>query len=192
PMGNKKEKIFLAVGRLTYQKGFDLLLEAWGIISSKYPDWKLNIIGDGEDKLLLNKLIQQKKISNSVSILPPTKNIQDHYEKSAYYILSSRFEGFGLVILEAQSKGLPVISFDCETGPNEIIIDKKTGWLCENSNIEDLSKKIIKAIELFNSDKKKYINISNNAMINSKKFSIENIIPKWITLLNIESNKNEK
>ncbi|MER1863523.1 glycosyltransferase, partial [Proteus mirabilis] len=88
PMENKKEKIFLAVGRLTYQKGFDLLLEAWGIISSKYPDWKLNIIGDGEDKLLLNKLIQQKKISNSVSILPPTKNIQDHYEKSAYYILS--------------------------------------------------------------------------------------------------------
>ncbi|HEE9769629.1 TPA: glycosyltransferase, partial [Proteus mirabilis] len=91
----------------------------------------------------------------------------------------------------AQSKGLPVISFDCETGPNEIIIDKKTGWLCENSNIEDLSKKIIKAIELFNLDQEKYISISNNSIINSKQFSIENIIPQWVSLLKLECNKNE-
>lgn len=192
PTIDKKEKIFVAVGRLTYQKGFDLLLHSWSTISNKYPDWKLNIIGKGEDKVLLSELIKQNKINNSVSILPPTKNIQEHYEKSAFYVLSSRFEGFGLVILEAQSKGLPVISFDCETGPRELIVDKETGWLCKDSDIEDLSNKISDAIELFNNEPEKYIKISENAIANSKKFSIEHIISQWSSFLKNEKNKDEK
>lgn len=191
PTIDKKEKIFLAVGRLTYQKGFDLLIHAWSHISYKYPDWKLNIIGDGEDKLYLNNLIKQKEANDSISIIPTVKNIQDYYEKSSFFVLSSRFEGFGLVILEAQSKGLPVITFDCEAGPKEIVIDKETGWLCENINIIDLSDKISDAIELFDSDSQQYLKMSKNSLNNSKRFSIENITPLWSNLLKIKLSKNE-
>lgn len=177
-----KEKIIIAIGRLTHQKGFDLLLQSWSKITDNYPEWKLNIIGSGEEEFTLKKIIKLENIENSVSIIPPNKNIQKYYEQSSYYVLSSRFEGFGLVILEAQSNGLPVIAFNCEAGPDEIIIDNQTGWLCEKSNILELSEKISKAIELFESNKTEYLIFANNSIINSEKFSIENIIPSWIEL----------
>lgn len=179
---HNKEKIIIAIGRLTHQKGFDLLLQSWSKITEKHPDWKLNIIGGGEEEFNLKKIIKLENIENSVFIIPPQKNIQEYYEKASFFVLSSRFEGFGLVILEAQSNGLPVIAFNCEAGPDEIIIDNKTGWLCDNLNTLELSEKISRAIELFESNKDEYLIFSKKSIINSKNFSIENIIPYWIQL----------
>ncbi|MFQ2751558.1 glycosyltransferase family 4 protein [Aeromonas caviae] len=178
-INNNKEKLFLAVGRLTHQKGFDLLLQAWALIAPLYPEWRLRIVGDGEDKPMLEKLRRDLNVEISTELAPNTKNIAEHYQQATYFILSSRFEGFGLVVVEAQAYGLPVISFDCELGPSEIILHDKTGWLCEPENIFSLSERIKFAIENDNN----YERLSQASMCNAARYSIDNTVEKWVELI---------
>ncbi|WP_412706339.1 GalNAc-alpha-(1-_4)-GalNAc-alpha-(1-_3)-diNAcBac-PP-undecaprenol alpha-1,4-N-acetyl-D-galactosaminyltransferase [Aeromonas rivipollensis] len=178
-INKKKEKVFLAVGRLTYQKGFDHLLTAWSAVTKKYPEWRLKIVGDGEDREMLEKLRIDLGISHTTELHPKTNDISLHYQQAAFFVLSSRFEGFGLVLVEAQAFGLPVISFDCDMGPAEIIRHEITGWLCEKNNVNSLSEAMISAInDINNYDRKSVM-----AVQNSKRFSIESIISQWSRLL---------
>lgn len=176
-----KEKIFLAVGRLTYQKGFDLLLQAWASITHLAPDWRLRIIGDGEDKSLLEKLSRDLNIEESVELVSKTNNISIHYQQAAFFLMSSRFEGLPLVLIEAQAYGLPIISFDCDTGPSEIVCDTETGWLCEEQNISALAEKAIDAISVFENNTM-YSYMSQRSRENSKKFLITPIVNQWVGL----------
>lgn len=177
-----KEKLFLAVGRLSYQKGFDLLLQAWAQVVSLHPDWRLRIVGDGADKAMLEQLRHELNIEVSTELAPKTNNIAAHYQQAAFFVLSSRFEGLPLVLIEAQAYGLPIVSFDCDTGPAEIIKNEESGWLCEAGNVADLADKIRNAVNCFN-DKVTYKSFSKYSNENRNEFSVDAIIEKWFDLL---------
>lgn len=178
----QKEKLFLAVGRLTYQKGFDLLLQAWAKFAPLHRDWRLRIVGEGEDKAMLEKLRIDLNIENSTELAPKTNNIAAHYQEAAFFVMSSRFEGLPLVLIEAQSYGLPIVSFDCDTGPAEVVSIGETGWLCEADNLSELSKNMSIAANSFN-DQQKYAIFSAHAVEGIKRFSVSATIDKWSGLL---------
>lgn len=177
-----KAKLFLAVGRLTYQKGFDLLLQAWAQVAPLHPDWRLRIVGDGEDKAMLEQLRRDLNIEASTELLPKTNNIAAHYQQAAFFVMSSRFEGLPLVLIEAQAYGLPIVSFNCDTGPAEIIKHGETGWLCEAGDVADLSDKISNAVSCFN-EEVTYKSFSQHSKENRNEFSVDVIIDKWSDLL---------
>ncbi|MGN5059031.1 glycosyltransferase family 4 protein [Aeromonas caviae] len=177
-----KAKLFLAVGRLTYQKGFDLLLQAWAQVAPLHPDWRLRIVGDGEDKAMLEQLRRDLNIEASTELLPKTNNIAAHYQQAAFFVMSSRFEGLPLVLIEAQAYGLPIVSFNCDTGPAEIIKHGETGWLCEAGDVADLSDKISNAVSCFN-EEVTYKSFSQHSKGNRNEFSVDVIIDKWSNLL---------
>ncbi|PKQ80458.1 hypothetical protein CJP16_06615 [Aeromonas sobria] len=178
-----KKKLFLAVGRLTYQKGFDLLLQAWAQVALLHPDWRLRIVGDGEDKAMLEQLRRELNIEASTELVPKTNNIAAHYKEAAFFVMSSRFEGFGLVLVEAQTYGLPVISFDCDVGPAEIIKHGETGWLCATGDVSELSEKIRNSLRHFD-DINLYNKLSISAIKNiENRFSIDKIVGMWLELI---------
>lgn len=179
---SRENKTVLAVGRLTYQKGFDLLLKSWHYLKSQdlHNDWKLIIVGEGEDKLLLENLVEEYQLNNSVELKPFTKNIAEYYQHSSLYCMSSRFEGFGMVLVEAHTFGLPVVSFDCEIGPSEIVIDKESGLLAQPENIQDLAEKLC---ILMNSSENEYRQMSLMAKESIKRFNIDSVIKSWIDIL---------
>ncbi len=181
-----KKKIFLAVGRLTYQKGFDLLLQAWAQVAPLHPDWRLRIVGDGEDKDILEQLRCDLNIKSSTEIMPKTKNIAVHYQEAAYFVMSSRFEGFGLVLVEAQAYGLPAISFDCDIGPAEIIKHGETGWLCVAGSVTNLGELMVQAMTAgkdINTPKSQWNELSEASINNAQRFALELIIKRWKELL---------
>ena len=187
--GRKPKKIILAAGRLTYQKGFDLLLESWSKIPITIRDkWTLKIAGEGEDRVKLEKLIKQHDLADSVVLLGHCKNISKEYEAASIFALSSRFEGFGLVLLEALSYQLPIVSFKCPAGPSEIIFDGINGFLIENGNIQGFSEKLISLMQ----DETLLLKMKNNTKYHLDRFDGKSIAEKWTTLFNelIESNYN--
>ncbi|WP_421325097.1 glycosyltransferase family 4 protein [Aeromonas veronii] len=175
-----KKKLFLAVGRLTYQKGFDLLLQAWAQVAPLHPDWRLRIVGDGEDKAMLGQLRRDLNIEASTELVPKTNNIAAHYQDAAFFVMSSRFEGLPLVLIEAQAYGVPIVSFDCDTGPAEII--NKSGWLVKVNSIDDFAQRCADAIMIFNSPD--YRDIINISICESKRFSLPVAVGNWLELLN--------
>lgn len=134
-------KRVIAAGRYSHQKGFDLLLEAWHLLAAQYPDWHLYIFGN-EDRTPYEMLVDRYGMNRNVHLMPATKDITSEYAKSSVYVMSSRFEGFGLVLAEAMSCGLPCVSFDCPYGPRDIITDGEDGILVENGNIEELARQL--------------------------------------------------
>lgn len=173
-------KTVLSVGRLTYQKGFDLLLDAWALVCKQNSDWTLKIVGGGEDEQKLKDQAKNLGIENRVEFIPPTQNISEYYKTASFYCMSSRFEGLPMVLLEAQAYGLPIISFDCDTGPGELIQQNINGFLVENGNVQDLAVSIVNAISIELSDYGKMIKF--NTMINNN-FIIDNILKKWLDIL---------
>lgn len=165
----------IAVGRLTYQKGIDLLLEVWKDVHAKHPDWKLDIFGEGDDRQKLIKQIADYKMNNCVTIHPTNLRIQEEYLNSSIYILSSRFEGFALTLIEAMNCGVPCISFDCPHGPSEIIKNQSDGILVENNNIHQMAESLCYLIE--NEEIRK--TYGKKAKENVKRFLPENIMPQW-------------
>lgn len=182
------EKRIISVGRLTRQKGYPLLIEAWQIVARKYPEWKLAIFGEGEDKEMLQRMIREAELTSSISIYPPTNNIVQEYLNSSVYVMSSIYEGFGLVLTEAMACGLPCISFDCPSGPSEIIKDGEDGFLVETENIEELAQKII----LLTENEELRIEMGQKAKVNAQRFLPEYIMPKWISLFNEVMKGNSK
>lgn len=179
---SKPKKTVLAVGRLTYQKGFDLLLESWSMIpDSVRSQWILKIVGEGVDREKLEKLVIKYNISESVILAGHKKNIANEYESADIFALSSRFEGFGLVLLEALSYQLPVISYSCPAGPSEIIFDGINGYLVDNGNVKVFSEKLC---ELMSNDKL-LEEFKTNTNYKIERFSRNNVIKKWNDLLKI-------
>ncbi|MDK1336378.1 glycosyltransferase family 4 protein [Cronobacter turicensis] len=171
-----KQKIVLAVGRLTKQKGFDLLLQAWA--EADTHDWRLKIVGDGEEHDNLTALITKLKIANA-KIIPFQTDIQQLYYSSEIFVLSSRFEGLGMVLIEALSCGLACISFDCPAGPKTIITGDN-GVLVPTGDIKKLSQSISFLIN--NEDERKMLQKKSAASVD--KFKESNVIAKWRELLN--------
>ena len=141
-----EKKRVIAVGRLDYQKGQDLLLQAWKRVEDTHPDWRLDIFGDGQEKAALNSQISNLNLK-TVTIHPSTTDIYTEYMKSDFLVCSSRWESFGLILIEAMSCGIPAVSFDCNNGPRSIIADGKDGLLVKNGDTDDLADKINYLIE---------------------------------------------
>lgn len=176
-------KIVLAVGRLTYQKGFDLLLQAWAILKTKpeAQDWILQIVGEGEDKPLLDSLIHSLNLTDSVTIYSFSNQVSLYYQNASIYCMSSRFEGLGMVLIEAQSFGLPCVSFDCDIGPREIIEHGVSGYLVEPNNVVHLADNLSSLIRL---DIDSYLGMSNNSKLNIiNKFNEDEIIKLWSVIV---------
>lgn len=141
-------KTVISVGRLTFQKGFDLLVDAWGGLPAELrKEWKLLIVGDGEDKPLLEKKITELGIGDSVELVGATKAVFSYFEKASVYCLSSRFEGLPMVLLEALAFHLPIVAFNCDTGPEELIEDGQNGILVEAGNVNKMSQSLAALME---------------------------------------------
>lgn len=170
----------IAVGRLTYQKGFDLLIRSWSMIPETVRDgWQLNIYGEGPDRDFLQRKIISLNLDHQISLSGQTADILAEYTKSDFFILSSRFEGFGLVLLEALSCGLPVISFDCFAGPSEIISEGNNGILVPPSDIVLLSR-AISALMQNDAMRTKMARIDKNTL---DRFSSGVIGLEWLSLI---------
>ena len=137
-------KTVLAVGRLHEQKGFDLLLQAWQPIEKHYPEWQLRIVGEGPKRAELETQVRELDLRHAI-IAGQTENVADEYSSASLFVLSSRYEGFSLVLAEAMWCGVPCVAFDCPQGPAELLADGR-GWLVENGNVEKLTQQIIYAI----------------------------------------------
>lgn len=172
---NKK---VLAVGRYTYQKGFDMLLKAWALVCEHEKDWQLHIVGDGELKGQLQQQIDGLSLNRHVVLCPPSSNMKTIYQNASILVMSSRYEGFGMVLLEAQTAGLPTVSFNCKCGPKDIIINGVTGFLVEENDIKELSNKLLTLMH----DNDLRIAMGNSAFNASSRFSQEAIMQQWMDL----------
>lgn len=174
----KKQQV-IAVGRYVHEKGFDLLLESWKYVYAKHPGWQLVIYGTGATDQY-KKQAQELGIDKVCQFNGAVKNIQEKYAESSIYALSSRFEGFGMVIIEAMSHCVPVVSFDCPYGPKAIITNRKDGFLVENGNTQQLAERICYLIE---HDKKRK-EMGKNAIETANKYNINEIGKQWVRLFN--------
>lgn len=173
-LSNCVSKKVIAVGRLEWQKGYDRLIRIWEIVTHKHPDWQLDIYGEGSLEGDLKKSIKEAGLSN-VTIHPFTHNISQEYATSSICVLTSRFEGFSLVLLEAMRHGLPCITFNCPYGPKDLIDDKKCGYVIENDNIEQFAERLNYLID--NKDVRK--NFSEEAIMKSHQYNVDNIMNLW-------------
>lgn len=175
---NLQSKNVITVGRLTYQKGYDILLDAWRIVEDK-SDWNLLLVGDGEEKENLINKSRELGLKN-VKFLGVIENVSEVYRDSSIFVSSSRFEGLPMCMIEAQSFGLPIVSFNCLTGPSEIIEDDGSGYLVENRQYYELAEKILDLIN----NKEKMFEFGKKAKEDSKRFTIDSIIAKWEMIIN--------
>lgn len=176
----KNNKTFLAVGRFSHQaKGFDILIKAFALFAKNNQDWKLSIVGDGPEKNYYYSLIEKYELTSRITLHPFTKKVEDHFKSASVFVLSSRWEGMPLVLLEALSYGLPIISSDIPIA-KELIKDKDFSIIFENKNIVDLYYKMQ---EMSNKDDKDLMSMSNSAITYVKEFSVNKIVMQWETLL---------
>jgi len=174
-VSKQTKKRVISVGRYCHEKGFDDLLRAWARVQHACPDWKLVIYGDGNRSQYEVMLSELGIDSHRCELNGPVSDIQLEYANSSMAVCSSRFEGFGLFILEAMACGLPVVSFDCPWGPSSIITNLEDGVLVENGNVSKLADNMVLLMK--NEDNR--LRMSKNAIKNVRRYSIDIIANNW-------------
>lgn len=175
---NLTNKTIITLGRLAYEKNHSSLIRAFAIVAKRHPDWTLKIYGEGSLKEILQKQIETMRLTDNVKLMGQTLTPIKVYEESSIFVLSSRFEGFPLVLIEAMECGLPVVSYDCPCGPKDIISDDDDGFLIECGNEESMADKINYLIE----HPEKRREMGNAAQIKARNYALDNIIPQWMVL----------
>lgn len=170
-------KRVISAGRYMPEKGFDMLLEAWHLLPEEFSNWQLYIFGN-EDRTMYQKIVEKYHKEKTVHLMPATNDITEEFSKSSLYVMSSRYEGFGLVLAEAMSCGLPCVSFDCPYGPREIITDGEDGLLAKNKDVEDLAYKM--ANLMTNGELRRIM--GKHAIKNVTRYEPKNIMNQWINL----------
>lgn len=169
-----EEKRVISVGRLSYQKGFDYLLKSWVLVHLSCPAWKLYIFGDGDKKEDLIQQIGKYGLSDCVALMPPTANVADEYLHSSLYAMCSRYEGLPMVLLEAMSFGLPVVSFMCPCGPSDVM-DNSCGSLVPLGDVETFARELIEWMK--NDEKRKSAGKRSREIV--KQYLKPEIMKQW-------------
>lgn len=167
-------KTVLAAGRLTKQKGFDLLVPAWAQIAAKHPDWRLRICGEGQMRAKIEELIEEHGVGDSID-LPGACDMDEAMGNASIFVMSSRYEGFPLILIEAMSKAMAVVSFDCPTGPADVIENGRNGLLVPLGDVDGLASAMSELI----ADEGLRRRCGPAAAATAATFRIENIGPMW-------------
>lgn len=170
----------IMVGRLDYLKGQDRLLTIWANLASQNPNWILTFVGNGPYLLKLQKEVIKVKLQGRVEFIHNSKNIPNLLKDASIFAFTSRVESFGMVIVEAFSCGLPVIAYDCENGPRDLIKDGFNGFLINDGNSEEFQRKLQLLIDSDSLRKE----LGKNAIKSANSFSVENIMSEWDKLFN--------
>lgn len=173
-----KSKKVIAVGRHSYEKGLDRMLQIWQKIIVKHPDWYLEIYGKSNENQELQKLANALNIGQNLFFFEPVKNINDKYLEASILAMTSRTEGFGMVLMEAMAIGLPCVAYDCPVGPRSIIINNENGFLVEDGNIDAFVQKM----ELLIEDENLRIQMGKNAINSISKYDLDAIMLQWKSL----------
>ncbi|MFF5210994.1 glycosyltransferase family 4 protein [Streptosporangium sp. NPDC000396] len=176
-----EEKSVIAIGRLVRAKGFDRLVEAWEHVAAAHPDWVLRIYGGGTAKAesRLRTMIEDADLTGKVLLMGSSSAIGTELAKSSIYVVSSRYEGFGMTILEAMNKGVPVVSFDCPHGPREIITHEHDGLLVSSQRPQALAEAVCRLIE----DRELRGRLGANALRTATRYDLDAIGARWDALL---------
>jgi len=167
-------KKIIAAGRFVSQKGFDMLIDIWKIVSLKHPDWTLSIYGSGEKESFI-KQVERNNIGDTCFLLDAVPNLNDKLAESSIFAFSSRFEGFSMLMIEAVACGLPPVSFACPCGPKDVIENGVNGFLIENGDLQGFADKICNLIE--NEERRK--EMGRMAQVRSEQYCIDKIAAEW-------------
>ena len=173
-------KRVIAVGRLDYQKGFDRLIDAWQIVCSTglFQEWRLDIFGQGEWKDMLKARIKEYGLQNSLHLNEPTKEIAKEYADSSMLVMSSNYEGFPMVMIEAMACGLPVVTFDFKCGPRDIIKDEENGLIVPDGDIQALADAMMRLMA--NESLRQTMSVEARKV--TETYSEEVVMGKWVSL----------
>ena len=173
-----KNKTAIAVGRLVNQKNFESLIRAWAIVYQDHRDWRLEIWGDGALRKCLEELIYRLNLEAAVSLKGYTDDIQSKYTSASFLVCSSLFEGLPLMMIEAMSAGLPIVSYACPCGPKDLVREGKNGYLVPTGDENALANRICHLIE----DECLRIKMGASSLDYSKEYRIETIVTRWMDL----------
>lgn len=165
----------LAVGRYAYQKGFDLLLQAWAAVCREVSGWTLRIVGDGELRDELQQMVARLGVGDSVILARQSSDVQSLYRRAAIYVMSSRYEGLPMVLLEAQAAGLPIVSFACPCGPSDVVTDGRDGFLVPAGDTDALAARLLTLMR----DPALRQRMGAAAYADSARFSTEAVMGQW-------------
>ncbi|WP_428855904.1 glycosyltransferase family 4 protein [Bifidobacterium dentium] len=186
PMGTPTEvsydadsRLILSSGRLTYQKGFDLLVKVASKVLPNHPDWQWMVLGEGEDRPVLEQMIHDASLDNQLVLEGRVDDMDSYYRRSAMFVMTSRFEGLPMVLLEAKAHRLPLISFDCPTGPSEVIEDGVNGAVVPLGDIDTMAATINTLID----DRAKRVEYSSMSGSNAERYDMATIFDGWRWLL---------
>lgn len=178
PHSDQTGKIIVAAGRLYAQKGFDLLLPAFAEVVKHYPDWQLRIFGTGPKKDRLRRQIERLRLYNNAFLMGRTDRLDEELTKASLFVLSSRFEGLPMVMIEAMTHALPVVSFDCPTGPADVITDGRDGLLIPPGDVEALGAALVRLV----GDRETRIRMGAEAAKTVQEYAPEAVMPRWEAL----------
>ena len=168
-------KRIISIGRYAYDKGNDLLLQAWSLIEKEFADWTLDIFGNGNREPYLIQMAELGVDQQRCHLFGPVADVKKEYLSSSVFVLPSRFEGFGLVIIEAMACGVPVVAFNCENGPRSIMKDGETGFLIPPFDINHFAEKIM----LLMNNKELRYRMGVNAQMSASQYEIDKIGQQW-------------
>lgn len=168
-------KIVIAVGKQGFQKGYDRLLESWKIVAREFPDWQLHIYGKVDSTQRLPELAADFGVSETVFFFEPVPNIEEKFLEASVFAFSSRFEGFGMVLIEAMACGVPCVSYDCPCGPSEIISNGVDGFLVPNGDVEEFATKLRNVMN----DRVLRMEFGKKAREHSQKYFSARIVDVW-------------
>ncbi len=174
-ISDQSAPVVLAAGRLTRQKGFDLLIRAFARVATTHPDWSLRIFGSGPEQDNLQRLIEHLGITEHVQLMGRTSDMEGELVRGSLYALSSRFEGFGMVIIEAMAAGLPVVSFDCPRGPGDIITSGRDGLLVAPEDVDALADSLGDLI----ADEPRRRQMAEAARATAKRYTMQEVGKEW-------------